>query len=115
MIALDTTALIDFYKNNTDLKNLLEGLDDILVTSIVNYQEIMFGLNPKYSKYKLEKDFYESFFNNIIILDFDKGSADKTSEIYWNLVSKGKLIGEFDSMIAGCFLSSGVNSIITKN
>ncbi len=115
MIGLDTTAIIDFFKENQDLKLVLDGIEDKLATTIINYQEIMFGLNPKDDKHKLEKEWYEAFFNNLVILELDTNSAKKASEILWALKEKGNAVGSFDSMIAGILLANGANKIITKN
>jgi tRNA(fMet)-specific endonuclease VapC len=115
MICLDTTALIDFYKKDEALRDLLDNIEEDLSTTVMNCQEIFFGIDPKNPKHKGEKEYYEALFENLIILDLGKESCKKTSEIYWEMIGKGKDIGKFDSMIAGICLVNGVNRIITKN
>ena len=115
MIGLDTTAIIDLFKKDANLKKLLENIDDTFSTTVLNYQEIFFGLNPKDPKYDVEKDFYDDFFNNLILLDFDKESVKKSSDIFWDLSKRGEPIGRFDCMISGAFLKNNVGKIITKN
>lgn len=115
MIALDSTAIIDFFKKDEKLKKVLDNVDDTLVTTSINYQEVRFGMNPKDPRYKLEHSFYEELFDNIVLFDFDRRSALKSAEIFWELINNGMEIGKFDSMISGTLLNNGVNSIITKN
>ncbi|MEX0920296.1 MAG: type II toxin-antitoxin system VapC family toxin [Candidatus Pacearchaeota archaeon] len=115
MICLDTTAIIDFYRGDENLKKLLDSLEGTFATTIVNYQEIFFGINLKDTKHNVEEEYYEDFFDDIIIFDLDRASAKNASEILLELVHKGKIIEKFDCMIAGILLSNGVNKIITKN
>ena len=115
MIGIDTSAIIDLFKEEKSLLNLLKNINDKLASTIINYQEIVFGLNPIDFKHKTEKEHYESFFNDINLMLLTKLSADKSSEILWELRRKGKTIDEFDCMIAGILLSNGVNKIITRN
>ncbi len=115
MIGFDTTALIDFFNENKDLKKLLDILDDSFCTTIINYQEIIFGVDMEDNECAEEIKFYESLFDNIITMVHDKTSCNKASEVYWNLAKKGNMIDKFDSMIAGVFLANGVNKIITRN
>ncbi len=116
MIALDSSAIIDLFKGDVVLKDLITSLDDkTFVTSIICYQEVFFGLNPKSSKYSFEREYYENFFSALDVFDLDKASCEKASEIFWHLSSKGKTSSAFDCMIAGNLLTKGVNVLITKN
>jgi tRNA(fMet)-specific endonuclease VapC len=115
MIGLDTDAIIEFFRKDPALISLMRSLDEELTSTIINYQEIMFGLDPQNKKHLEEKDFFDSFFNDLIFLDLNKNSGDKASEIFWDLGKKGIVSGKFDCMIAGILLSNGVNKIITRN
>ncbi len=115
MIILDTTALIDLYRKDSELQKILENVEEDLAITIVNYQEIFFGLNPKDQKYKEELDFYEKLFNNLILIDMDKNSVKEASFLFWELSSKGMIIEEPDCLIAGIYLTNRVNKIITRN
>lgn len=115
MICLDTTAIIDIFKGNKELKVLLEETNGPLATTRINYLEIMFGLNFDNSVHKKEESYYDEFFKEILILEIDNSSSKKASSIFWNLKNKGKIIGKFDCVIAGILLSKGFNKIITKN
>ena len=114
MIGIDTTALIDFFKKNENLKLILDEIDDTFTTTILNYQEIMFGLDLENLNHIKEESFYDKMFGDLLVFDLDKESAKKSSKIYWQTKNEGNVFGKFDCMIAAIFLSNGVNKIITK-
>ena len=115
MIGLDTSAIIDLFKEEKSLLNLLKNIDDKIVSTIMNYQELTFGLDPFNSKHQIEMGYYEALFNDIDLIFLTKKSSKKSSEIWWELKKKGRIIGEFDCMIAGILLINNVNKIITRN
>lgn len=115
MIALDTTALIDIFKENKDIKKVLEGLNGSFASTIINYQELMFGLDFSKSEHKLEEEFYDNFFNDIFLYNLDADSAKSASAIFSELEEKGFNIGRFDSMIAAILLKNNIKKIITRN
>ncbi|MEK6927692.1 MAG: type II toxin-antitoxin system VapC family toxin [Nanoarchaeota archaeon] len=115
MIGIDTGVLIDLFRENESLRKFLEGIDEPLVTTIINYQEIFFGINPKKESFVGESNFYNELFSNLEIYQLDKFSSDKSSNIFWYLNNMGKDIGKFDSLIAGILLANGIDKIITKN
>lgn len=115
MIGIDTSAIIDLFKSEKPLINLLKDIDNKLVSTIINYQEIMFGLDLSNIKHEIEKDYYESLFEDIKLVFLTKQASQRASEILGNLKKKGKMIDDFDCMIAGILLSNGVDKIITKN
>ena len=115
MIGLDTTAIIDIFRGNPNIKILLEKVSDQIVTSIINYQEVMFGLDYNESRFKDEFVYYDEFFVDVLPLTFTTDSAKKTAEIFWRLHKQGRTVQRFDCMVAGCFISHGINKIITQN
>ena len=115
MIGLDTTALIDLWKNKKEIIDLLRKLDDRYVTTMINYSEIMLGVNRNNPKNQKELDFFDKFFSNVRVLILDLGSGKRAVEIYWKLAKKGQLIDENDSLNAGILLSNHINKIITRN
>jgi len=115
MIGLDTEAVIGFFRKDPELIKLLESLKEDLASTIINYQEIIFGLDSQNKNHLEEKDFFDSFFNDITFLNLDKESCNKANEIFWYLGKKGTMPGKFDCMIAGILLANGVNRIITRN
>ncbi len=115
MIAIDSDSLINIFKDDEKLNELLKSLEDDFCSTIINYQELIFGLNWRNSREFEEEDYYDNLFNNIILFNLDKKSCKKSREIMFDLKKIGKTIGEFDCMIAGILLSNGVNKLITRN
>tara|TARA_Y100000034_G_C6843817_1_gene382059 strand:+ start:903 stop:1295 length:393 start_codon:yes stop_codon:yes gene_type:complete len=115
MIGLDTTAVIDLFKKDSKIKELIGSLNENICSTVINYQELMFGLNAEDSAHLVEESFYDSFFDGIFLFLLDKESAKKSREILWNLRRNGKNIGKSDCSIAGIFLVNGVTKIITRN
>ena len=115
MIALDTTAIIDIFKGDKKLHSLLNKLDEPLTSTLINYQEIVFGIDKQDSKYSWEQKYYDNLFDNLLLFSLTNRSARKASEIFWLNKKKGKTIGRFDCMIAGILLTNDVSKIITRN
>ncbi|MEK6847039.1 MAG: type II toxin-antitoxin system VapC family toxin [Nanoarchaeota archaeon] len=115
MIGLDTTAIIDLFKKDTSLQKRLEDLKNTFVTTTINYWEIKGGLNPKDNKYTQENEYYENFFKDLAVFDFDKNAVKNSSEVFWDLANSGQMIDDFDCMVAGTLLANGVTTIITRN
>lgn len=115
MIGLDTNAIIDVFKKEPKVLRLIENTDEDFCSTIINYQEIMFGLDLENLKHTIEENFYDNFFNGIFLFILNKPSSKKSSEIFWHLRKEGKIIGKADCIIAGILLDSNVNKIITKN
>jgi len=115
MIALDTTAVIDIFKGEIKIKNLLNKSQEQVVTTLINYQEIMFGLDLSNKVHKEEEKYYDEFFQDITVLSHEMEASKKGAEIFWKLRREGKNIGRFDCIIAGILLTNGVHKIITRN
>ncbi len=115
MIALDTTAIIDIFKGDKELHSLLKKVNEPLVSTLINYQEIVFGIDDKDSRYLGEQGYYGRLFDNLLVFSLTNRSAKKASEIFWFNKKKGKTTGRFDCMIAGILLTNDVSKIITRN
>ena len=115
MIGLDTTALIDIFRNDNKLIELLDEIDDEIALNMITYLELMLGLDFKNQKHKNEEGFYDKIFNNYSVLELDYKSSKKNSEINRELKSKGNIIDPFDMAIAAIYLSNEINKIITRN
>lgn len=115
MIALDTTAIIDIFKGDKGLLSLLKKVNEPITSTLINYQEIIFGIDDKDSKYSWEQGYYDRLFDNLLMFSLTERSAKKASEIFWLNTKKGKTIGRFDCMIAGILLTNDVSKIITRN
>lgn len=115
MIGLDTTALIDLFKENKNIKSLLGEIDDEIVLNHILYLELMLGLDFENLKHQDEEEFYDGIFNTYVVLNLDFNASKKASNILNELKRSGKIIGLFDCSIAAIYLSKGINKIITKN
>ena len=115
MIGLDTGALIDLLKENHALKKVIEGSEEPLASTIINYQELMFGLDFDNPKHVEEEKTYSAFFQNVYFFSLTPVATKTASILFRELQKKGMDIGRFDSMIAGIFLEQGVTKIITRN
>lgn|SRR3989338_5722679 len=115
MIGVDTGVLIDLFRGNKKLTALLSNLNEKAVLTRVSYLELMFGIDPSEPKHKSEEEHFDNLFDEYELLELDKESAKKSSSIFWFLKKQGKMIEQFDCVIAGILLSNGVNRIITRN
>lgn len=115
MIALDTTTIIDLFKGHTRLREIIANIKDPLVSTQLNYLELMFGIDPLNAKHREEEEYYNEFFGEVMLLGLDNHSSKRASEIHWILERKGRTIGKFDCVIAGILLRNGVDKILTKN
>jgi len=113
MIGLDTTAVIDLFRGDPGMKKFLEKNKEPLATSMLNYLEIHFGIDPEVDQE--EADYYEQFFHDTYFLDLTGQACRRASALHWSLRKKGKPIGKFDCVIAACLLENGVKKILTRN
>lgn len=115
MIGLDSTAIIDLFRGDKFISNLVGSLDEEVAVTQINYLEVMFGIDFDNTKHKTEEQYYDKLFNNFINFDLDALSSKKAAEIFNELKKKGEIIEPFDCAIAGILLQNGVRKIITRN
>lgn len=115
MIGLDTTAIIDLFREDLNLKEILEKIDEPLVTTELNYIELVFGIDHENKRAQLEEEYYDEFFNSILSFNITRQVSKKASQIFWNLKKIGRTIEQIDCVIAGILLTNGVQKIITRN
>jgi predicted nucleic acid-binding protein len=115
MIGLDTTAVIDLFNGVEELIKKINVMNEPIVSTIVNYQEVFFGIDLDGYVFGEEENYYDNFFNNIEVFGLTKNASKEASKILWSLRKSGRTIDEFDSMIAGILLANGVGKIITRN
>ena len=111
MIVLDTSYLIDFFKNE-ELKNLIPDNDKPAAT-IISYHEIMAGIQRL--KSPKEEKFFRRFFSDIEILEFNLPAADIASGIAARMAATGNRVNAFDILIAGIALFHHAGAIITAD
>jgi len=115
MIGMDSSAIIDLFRNDSFLVKILEDMDEEIVLNQMSFYELMIGLDFDNLIHKKEENFYDELFEDYKNLSLDKNSSKKASKISFELKKDGKIIGDFDCIIAGIYLTNGVNKIITRN
>jgi len=110
VIVLDTSALIDLFRGKNDI---LKSIDNDMASTAVSYHEIYVGI--KRQKARAEEKFFRRLFSDIKILDLDKASAERSSEIMSRLMTLGISVNAFDVLIAGIAEANGAETIITRD
>ena len=110
MIVFDTSALIDLFRGKNEI---LQSVDDEMASTAVSYHEIYVGI--KRQKARAEERFFRRLFSDIKILDMDRASAERSSEIMSRLMTLGISVNAFDVLIAGIAESNGAETIITRD
>ena len=110
MIILDTSALIDLFRGGNEIRKIVDG--DVASTAI-SYHEIYVGI--KRNKAKAEERFFTRFFSETKILDMDRASAEKSSDIMSRLLALGISVNAFDVLIAAIAVANGAKTLITRD
>lgn len=111
MIVLDTSFLIDYFRNE-HLSALLPQGEKAAVT-VISYYEIMAGIQR--IKSPREEKFFRHFFSDVEILDLDVMAADIASGIGARMAKEGNRVNAFDILIAGIALANHAAVIITAD
>lgn len=116
-IALDTTVLIDILNGDELTIQKIEHLkkEATLYTTTVNVYEVLRGVRRLERNMDKYMNGLMVLIDNMNLLGFDLESADASSGIYAELTKKGAKIDETDYLIAGCCLSKGIYTIVTRN
>jgi predicted nucleic acid-binding protein len=111
VIVLDTSYLIDFFKNE-ELKSCIPENEKPAVT-IISYYEIMAGIQRL--KSPKEEKFFRHFFSDIDILELNLLAADIASGIGARMAATGHRVNAFNILIAGIALFFHACGIITAD
>ena len=111
MTCLDTSFLIELFHGSDNAKLKYEKLQnhmeqqDRLCTTIVNYYELTkSAVLTKDPERNLQ--LVHELLSELTILQLDPVSVDTASELYSSLAKKGRMIGEFDILIAAICISN---------
>ena len=115
MIGLDTSAIIDIFKGEGRIRNFLENNKEPLASTIVNYMELFFGINPGDARHVAEGKYYDEFFKGLYSISLSNEACKEASKIFWALKKEGRIIEQLDCVIAACFLTNGITKILTRN
>ncbi|MFQ5815753.1 MAG: type II toxin-antitoxin system VapC family toxin [Candidatus Hydrothermarchaeaceae archaeon] len=111
MYIFDTTAIIELFKGNENLKDKMEGIGDDFGVTAVSYLEIFSKV--RHRKLKREGRYFERFFASVPLYTLDKKAADDGSRVMGDLYKRGAPINITDVMISGIALANGADGIIT--
>jgi tRNA(fMet)-specific endonuclease VapC len=110
LIILDTSALIDLFRGGNEI---LKSLDGDVASTTISYHEICVGI--KRQKARAEERFFRRLFSDIKILNLDRSSAERSSEIMSRLMALGISVNAFDVLIAGIAEANGAETLITRD
>lgn len=106
---LDTCILSYFVRGEKNVLNRIKtSLPRDLCISSITLMEIEYGLLLNPPRAKKLKPVIESFIENINILQFDEKDAICAASVRAALQKKGKSIGAYDILLAGCALHHGL-------
>jgi tRNA(fMet)-specific endonuclease VapC len=111
LILLDTSFLIDFFRNS-HLKSCLPSGEKAAVT-VISYYEIMAGIRRL--KSKNEEKFFHHFFSDIEILPLDLPAAEIAAGIAGRMAATGNRVNAFDILIAGIAIAHHASAVITAD
>jgi tRNA(fMet)-specific endonuclease VapC len=110
LIILDTSALIDLFRGGNEI---LRSMEANVASTAISYHEIYVGI--KRNKARSEERFFRRLFSDIKILDLDRSSAERSSEIMSRLMALGISVNAFDVLIAGIAEANGAETLITRD
>lgn len=111
MIVLDTSFLIDYFRDENLVDCLPQG--EKPAVSVITYYEIMAGV--KRLKSPKEEKFFQHFFSDVEILDFDLLSAEIAAGIGARMAASGSRVNAFDILISAIALAHHASLIITAD
>ncbi len=83
--------MIEILGNNASIESKLEEIGERVATTTVNKYELLKG--PRAGK-------TNALVETMVIYDFDSVSAERSGKIFKELRDKGRMINEFDILIA---------------
>jgi tRNA(fMet)-specific endonuclease VapC len=115
-VILDTDVLIALLNGEPDANNAMERLEENgerAMTTMLNAYELLRGA---YISSKPEKNLAEvqELLSNLEILDLTRQACEEASKIYRDLRKAGRLIGEFDTLIAA-IAKTNTENVLTRD
>lgn len=113
-ILLDSSAVIDLFKNNQKVLKMIEEADEIY-TSVICAYEVLLG--EEYLKIKNKTSLIErahEFFETTATLPLSYSVSTNASYIAASLSTKGKKLDDFDILIASQALMVNA-TVLTKD
>ena len=116
MAVLDTDILVSLLKGTSDAIGKIGALQESgsqISTTIINAYELLKGANISSKPHENLAKVRESL-GNLQVLPLSFGSVEEASKIYKELRDGGKMVGEFDVLIAG-IVKFADESLVTRN
>ena len=115
MYLLDSDYIIYFLKGHLQTVDVIQKLSKTkLYTSIICVGEVLEGLYYSKRKNKKYLEIFEDFLKSLIVLDINKKVIQEFAILRGRLRSKGKLIDNFDLLIASTCLAYNL-VLVTNN
>lgn len=112
MYVLDTDIAVDYLRGNSIAIEKLAKLNNLFITNI-SLAELFFGA---YHSRNIDKHYSKlmDFLAGVRILNLDFNICSSFGRIKSNLTNRGKIIGDFDIMIAAITIANHF-TLITRN
>ena len=111
---LDTQVMIGFWKGKKTWVDFISKNSGLVGTSVVCvaelYEGIFLGQRPREEREKIE----EFIANLAFVAEIDRKTAEKFGELRANLRKKGKIISDFDILIAAASIENNF-ILVTEN
>ena len=112
---LDTCTVSDFVKGQAAVLARIKATPpNLIAISSITRMEIEFGLRLNPARTRKLSPILNAFLDSIITLPFDEADAQAAAGIRAALQKKGKPIGAYDVLIAGCGMARGL-VVVTAN
>ena len=112
MYVLDTDIIIDFMKGKPGIVSTIESLHE-LYTTVTTLSELSYGFYSSQKSQKKMDDILE-FMDSVKILGIGIPTSFKFGEIKAHLKSIGKLVDDFDILIASACIVHNCQ-LVTRN
>ncbi len=125
ILFLDSDIIIDLLHGEIDFSELKDKFSAYyqIATTSINIYELYYGFYKlKHSKQKisakkleLEEQNLNKIIKNLKVFEFSHLSAQKSAELFHQLISQGQRVETFDCLIAGIIITSNHSDILTGN
>ena len=97
MVIFDTSVLVDAIKKKKTARALIESYNgkELIATTTINKYEVLRGVTEK------DERLVSEWLDQFVIYDFEDSALKEAVAIYKGLIAKGKIVSEFDVLIAG--------------
>ncbi len=116
MTIIDTSAMVELIKNSPNvLRKIheLEEKDNRIATTIITIYELLKGAYLS-AKRQANLQLIREAISNFQVLDLSPEACEEASNIFCELKESGKMISEFDILIAAIAKTNG-ESILTQD